>query len=69
VADLVFLGADPLRDPAALKRPAAVLQGGRLYRRLALDQAEKEAQATASSWRFTIHFLRDFLRNPLGFTG
>jgi hypothetical protein len=43
------------------------MQEGRLYRCEALQRMTADAQATAGSWRYTVHFLRDFLRNPLGF--
>jgi imidazolonepropionase-like amidohydrolase len=69
VADLLFLDSDPLADLAALRRPRAVMQAGRLYDRAALDAAVAGAEAAAASWRYPAHFLRDLLRNPLGFAG
>lgn len=69
VADLLFLDADPLADLAALRRPRAVMQAGRLYDRATLDRAVAGAEAAAASWRYPVHFLRDLLRNPLGFAG
>jgi imidazolonepropionase-like amidohydrolase len=67
VADLVLTDRNPLEAPATLRTPRAVIQEGRLYRRDALEAMTEEAQGAARSWRYTIHFLRDFLRNPMGF--
>lgn len=67
VADLVFTDGDPLADPAVLRRPAAVMIEGRLYDRAALDGLLADAEVTAGSWRLTVHFLRDLLRNPMEF--
>lgn len=66
-ADLVLTELNPLDSPGTLRAPRAVMQEGRLYRREALERMEAEAQAVAGSWRYTAHFLRDFLRNPWGF--
>ena len=66
-ADLVLTELNPLEEPGTLRAPRAVMQEGRLYRREALQRMTADAQATAGSWRYTVHFLRDFLRNPLGF--
>ena len=68
-ADVVFVDRNPLRDLAALRDPLAVMQQGRLYDRAALHRARQRAEAAAGSWRYTIHFLRDLMRNPLGFAG
>lgn len=67
VADLVFLDANPLTDLSTLKRPRAVMQSGRLYDRATLDAARDAGGDAARNWRYTVHFLRDWLRNPLGF--
>ncbi|HEX8698585.1 MAG TPA: amidohydrolase family protein [Myxococcaceae bacterium] len=66
-ADLVLTERNPLEEPGTLRTPRAVMQEGRLYQREALQRMTTDAQAVAGSWRYTIHFLRDFLRNPLGF--
>jgi hypothetical protein len=66
-ADLVLTELNPLEEPGTLRTPSAVMQEGRLYRREALQRMTVDAQSTAGSWRYTVHFLRDFLRNPLGF--
>ena len=66
-ADLVLTELNPLQAPGTLRTPRAVMLEGRLYRREALQRMTADAQAVAGSWRYTIHFLRDFLRNPLGF--
>jgi adenine deaminase len=67
VADLVLTDRNPLEELGTLRAPRAVMQEGRLYRREALQGMEADAQSAAGSWRYTVHFLRDFLRNPLGF--
>lgn len=69
VADLVFTVRNPLEDVATLRRPLLVMQEGRLYSRATLDGAVEVAERTAASWRYPAHFLRDLLRNPLGFAG
>jgi hypothetical protein len=66
-ADLVLTERNPLEEPGTLRAPLAVMQEGRLYRREALRSMEAQAQDVAGSWRYTVHFLRDFLRNPAGF--
>jgi hypothetical protein len=66
-ADLVLTDRNPLEELGTLRAPRAVMQEGRLYRREALRRLTADAQSTAGSWRYTVHFLRDFLRNPLGF--
>jgi imidazolonepropionase-like amidohydrolase len=66
-ADLVFGGRNPLHDLSALRDPLAVMQQGRLYDRAALHGARRRAEEAARSLRYTIHFLRDLMRNPLGF--
>ncbi len=66
-ADLVLTERNPLEEPGTLRAPRAVMQEGRLYRREALQRMTTDAQSTAGSWRYTVHFLRDFLRNPGGF--
>lgn len=67
VADLVFSDGDPLTNLAALRRPRAVFQEGRLYERPALSEAEGAAEQAAASWRFAARFALDLLRNPFGF--
>ncbi|HYD99521.1 MAG TPA: amidohydrolase, partial [Alphaproteobacteria bacterium] len=66
-ADLVFAAGDPLEDSGVLERPAAVMQEGRLYGRAELDAALAHSRAVAGSWRLTVHMLRDFARNPMGY--
>ena len=66
-ADLVFAAGDPLADPGVLERPVAVMQEGRLYGRAELDAALAHSRAVAGSWRLTVHMLRDFARNPMGY--
>jgi hypothetical protein len=68
-ADLLLLRADPFHDLSALRRPEAVMLEGRLYDRAALDAGVEAAEDAAASWRYPAHFLRDLLRNPLGFAG
>jgi phosphohistidine phosphatase SixA len=46
-ADLILLPSDPSRNLAALKRPLAVVAGGRLYERPALDAMLHKAAADA----------------------
>jgi len=50
VADLVLLDANPLTDIANTKRIRAVIQGGRMLDRKALDEilASAESRAAAS---------------------
>lgn len=67
-ADLVLTELNPLEEPGTLRAPRAVMQEGRLYRREALQRMTADAQSAAGSWHYTVHFLRDFLRNPLGFS-
>jgi hypothetical protein len=67
VADILFTDRNPQHDLATLRDPAAVLHEGRLYDRAALQQAVKSAREAAHSWRYPVHFIRDLLRNPLGF--
>ncbi len=66
-ADLVFVDRNPLRDLSALRDPFAVMQEGRLYDRAALQEVRRRAAGAARSWRYSVHFLRDLMRNPLGF--
>ena len=66
-ADLVLTELNPLEDPGTLRTPHAVIQEGRLYQREALQDMAAKAQDTAGSWRYTVHFLHAFLRNPRGF--
>jgi hypothetical protein len=66
-ADLLLTDLNPLEEPGTLRTPRAVMQEGRLYRRDALQRMTADAQSAAGSWRYTVHFLRDFLRNPSGF--
>lgn len=49
VADLVLLDANPLGDIANTKRIRAVIQGGRLLNRKALDQLLARAKALAAA--------------------
>ncbi len=67
VADLLFVDRDPLTDLGVLRAPKAVMQEGRLYDQEALADPRAKAEQAAASWRFPIHFVRDLLRNPLGF--
>lgn len=69
VADLVFTARNPLEDLGTLRRPLMAMQEGRLYSRATLDGAVEAAERTARGWRYPAHFLRDLLRNPLGFAG
>ena len=48
-ADLLLLDGDPLADLGALSRPAAVIAGGRLYDRAALDAMLAKAAADAKA--------------------
>jgi len=48
VADLVLLDGDPLQDIANTKRIRAVIQGGRLLDRTALDRLLAHARALAA---------------------
>ena len=67
VADLVLTERNPLEALGTLRTPRAVIQEGRLYRRGELQAMTEEAEGAAGSWRYTVHVLRDFLRNPMGF--
>ena len=67
VADILFLSRNPLEDLSVLRRPGGVMIEGKLYRRRALDEALQEAKRGAASWRYTVHFLSDLIRNPFGF--
>lgn len=67
VADILFLAGNPFEDLSILRRPQAVMLEGRLYRRPMLDEGLEQAQGAGASWRYAVHFLRDLLRNPLGF--
>jgi imidazolonepropionase-like amidohydrolase len=51
VADLVLLDANPLADIANTKRIRAVIQGGRLLNRAALDGMLTAARARAAADR------------------
>jgi imidazolonepropionase-like amidohydrolase len=51
MADLVLLGADPLRDIHSTTRIAEVFLGGKEFDRAALDAMLKRAEAAASSFR------------------
>lgn len=67
VADALFVEANPLEDLDTVRRSLAVMQEGRLYPRAALDAILERSSATAHSWRYPVHVLRDFARNPRGF--
>lgn len=67
VADLIFTRENPLADVRALRRPHFVMQEGRLYDRVQLNRAIESARGVAHGWRYPAHFIRDFVRNPLGF--
>ena len=47
IADLVLLDANPLTDIGATRRIQAVIQGGRVFDRAALDRLLDEAAARA----------------------
>jgi hypothetical protein len=67
VADLIFTSSNPLTEPRTLRTPSYVMQEGRMYDRGQLDGAIERARQIARGWRYPVHFLRDLIRNPLGF--
>lgn len=67
VADVVFANANPLENLAALRRPVAVMQAGRLYSRDSLDALAALASTNARSWGYTTRLLFDWVRSPLRF--
>lgn len=67
VADVVFSDANPLETLAILRRPAAVMQAGRLHSRGSLDALAALASSNARSWGYTTRLLFDWVRSPLRF--
>ena len=67
VADLVLLGANPLADVRNTTRIEAVVFGGRLYDRAALDGIERHVERQARSWTVACKIVWRFVKNPRGY--
>jgi len=67
VADLILLDADPLTDIRNSQRIEAVIFGGNLYDRSALDEISRHVQRQARSASVACKILWRFLRNPVAY--
>ena len=67
VADLLLLEADPLRDISNTQRIRAVVFGGNLYDREALDGLQALVKQRAHSWAVACKILWRFVRNPVSY--
>ncbi len=67
VADILFVKDNPLASIDTLREPVSLMQAGRYYDRVALDQLRQQAIDGARSWRFTIRLLWDWATSPLSF--
>ena len=64
VADLLLTDADPLRDVRHARRIQAVVMGGNVYDRAALDGLQALVRRRARSWPVACKILWRFVRNP-----
>ena len=67
VADLVLLDADPLADIAHTQRIRAVVFGGALYDRAALDGIQALVRRRARSWSVGAKILWRFVKSPASY--
>ena len=67
VADLLLLEANPLEDIAHTRRLRAVVFGGNLYDRAALDGLQDLVRRRAQSWSVGCKILARFLLNPASY--
>jgi hypothetical protein len=67
VADLLLLDADPLVDVRSTRRIAAVVFGGNLYDRAALDRIDAHVRRQARSWTVACKILWRFLKRPVDY--
>ena len=67
VADLVLLDADPLADIAHTQRIRAVVFGGDLYDREALDGIQAVVRRRARSWSVGAKILWRFVKSPANY--
>lgn len=66
-ADLLLLGADPLRDVRNTRRIEAVVFGGHLYDRAALDGISEHVRERARSWTVACKILWRFVKSPAAY--
>ena len=67
VADLVLLGADPLVRIEHTQQIDAVVFGGRVYNRTALDGLRDVVRRRARSWAVGCKLVARFLANPVSY--
>ena len=67
VADLVLLDADPLGDIAHTQRIRAVVFGGNVYDRAALDEIQSVVRRRAWSWSVGAKILWRFVKSPANY--
>ena len=67
VADLVLLDADPLADIAHTQRIRAVVFGGNVYDRAALDRVQAVVRRRARSWSVGAKILWRFVKSPASY--
>jgi imidazolonepropionase-like amidohydrolase len=67
VADLILLDADPLADVRNTQRIRAVVFGGNLYDRAALDGLQAVVRERARSWSVGCKILWRFVRQPASY--
>ena len=67
VADLLLLDANPLDDIRNTQRIVAVIFGGNLYERPALDRIIAHVEQRARSWTIACKILWRFIKNPASY--
>ena len=67
VADLVLLDSDPLADITHTQQIRAVVFGGNLYDRAALDELQSVVRRRARSWSVGAKILWRFVKSPAGY--
>ena len=67
VADLLLVEANPLEDIRNTQRIAAVIFGGNVYDRAALDRIMAHAEGRARSWTIACKILWRFIKNPASY--
>ena len=67
VADLILLDADPLADVTHTQQIRAVVFGGNLYDRAALDELQSVVRRRARSWSVGAKILWRFVKSPANY--
>ncbi len=67
IADLIVLEGNPLVEISRTQRIAAVIFGGTLYDRAALDRIDQHVLRRARSWPVACRILWSFVKNPVSY--